>query len=208
MFLRQEDHADAVLAGRRQLDALAGHFLAVVLVRDLDQDAGAVTHQFVGADRATVVQVLEDLQALLDDVVRLVTLDVGDKSQPTGVLLIRGPVQAALGKLLNLGLNLRGVAHVALLEHNKPGAYCSAARATTRLNGVSSYYLDFSFRGLCKWGHINRPPGRLRRGPQADRWPACVAGRVAAEPPRPHGSAQAAVGTPALPTACRAGPLP
>ena len=70
VLLGQEDHADAVLAGRRQLDALARHLGAVELVGDLDQDAGAVAHQLVGADGAAMVEVLEDLQALLDDGVR------------------------------------------------------------------------------------------------------------------------------------------
>ena len=65
VLLRQEDHADAVFAGRRQLDALLRHLLAVEAVGDLDQDAGAVAHQLVGADRAAVVEVLEDLQTLL-----------------------------------------------------------------------------------------------------------------------------------------------
>ena len=59
---------DAVLA-----DAAAActpclrHLLAEELVRDLDQDAGAVAGQRVGADRAAVGQVLQDQQALLDD---------------------------------------------------------------------------------------------------------------------------------------------
>ena len=39
-FLRQEDHAHAVFARRRQFHALLGHFFAVVLVGNLDQDAG------------------------------------------------------------------------------------------------------------------------------------------------------------------------
>jgi hypothetical protein len=67
VFLGQEDHAHAVLAGRRQLHALGGHLGAVELVGDLDQDAGAVAHQLVGTHRTPVVQVLQDLQALLDD---------------------------------------------------------------------------------------------------------------------------------------------
>ena len=70
MFLRQEDHAHAVFARRWQLDALRRHLGAVELVRDLDQDAGAVAHQLVGADRAAVVEVGQDAQALLDDAVR------------------------------------------------------------------------------------------------------------------------------------------
>ena len=46
------------------------HLVAEERVGDLDQDAGAVAQQRVGADRAAVRQVLQDLQALLDDGVR------------------------------------------------------------------------------------------------------------------------------------------
>jgi hypothetical protein len=45
-----------------QFHALLGHFFAVELVRNLDQDTGAVAHQRVGTHGATVVDVLEDLQ--------------------------------------------------------------------------------------------------------------------------------------------------
>jgi hypothetical protein len=64
VLLRQEDHADAVFAGRRQRDALLGHFFAVQGIGQLHQDAGAVAHELVGAHGAPVVQVFKDLQAL------------------------------------------------------------------------------------------------------------------------------------------------
>ena len=46
-------------------------FLLEELVRDLDQDAGAVAGQRVGADGAAVLEVLEDAERVLDDLVRL-----------------------------------------------------------------------------------------------------------------------------------------
>jgi hypothetical protein len=67
-FLGQEHHADAVLAGGRQAHALRRHLFAEELVRNLDQDAGAVALQRVGTDRAPVVEVLQDLEALQNDV--------------------------------------------------------------------------------------------------------------------------------------------
>jgi hypothetical protein len=97
VFLGQEDHADAVLAGRRQVDALRRHLGAVVLVRDLDQDARAVAHQLVGTHRTAVVQVLEDLQPLLDDAVRSHALDVGDEADAAGIVLVSRAVQAVGG---------------------------------------------------------------------------------------------------------------
>ena len=56
---RHEQMADAILAGRRQLDALLGHLLAEEAVGDLHQHAGAVAHQRIGADGAAMRQVLE-----------------------------------------------------------------------------------------------------------------------------------------------------
>ena len=55
---------------------------------NLDQDAGAVAHQLVGADRAAVVEVLQDQQALLDDRVALVALDVGDEADAAGIVFV------------------------------------------------------------------------------------------------------------------------
>ena len=87
-FLRQKDHADAVVAGLRQGDALLRHFLAQVGVWNLDQDTGPVAHQRVGADGAPVIQVFQDLQALFDDRVALLPLDVCDKTDTAGVVLV------------------------------------------------------------------------------------------------------------------------
>jgi hypothetical protein len=115
VFLREEDLADAVLARRRQLHAQGGHLGAEVLVGDLDQDARAVAHELVGADGPAMVQVLEDLEALLDDRVRLLALDVRDEADTAGVLLVRGVVQPARGRGGDVGrrggLVLGGLAH-------------------------------------------------------------------------------------------------
>jgi hypothetical protein len=78
---------------RRQFHALLGHFFAVVLVRDLDQDTGAVAHQRVGAHRAPVIEVLQDQQTLFHDRVALVALDVGDETDAAGIVFIGRIVQ-------------------------------------------------------------------------------------------------------------------
>ncbi len=97
MFLGQEDLADAVFAGRRQLDADGGHLGAEVFVGDLDQDARAIAHQLVGADGAAMVEVLEDLQALRDDRMRALTLDVRHETDAAGIVLVGGVVHPARG---------------------------------------------------------------------------------------------------------------
>ena len=95
-FLRQEDHPDAILAGRRELDALLGHFLAIELVRNLDQDAGPVALERVGANGAAVIEVLQDQQALLDDPVVLLSLDVGHETHTASVVFVGGVIQTLL----------------------------------------------------------------------------------------------------------------
>ena len=88
----QERHADAVLAGRRQGEAELGALAREELVRDLDQDAGAVAGFRIAAAGAAVGQVDQDLDALDDDVVRLLTLDVGDEADSAGIVLMPGVV--------------------------------------------------------------------------------------------------------------------
>ncbi len=87
MLFRQEDHADAVFAQRRQLNALLGHLFAVERVRQLNQDARAVTHQLVGPHGTAMIQVFQDLECALHDVMGFDALDVRHESNATGVML-------------------------------------------------------------------------------------------------------------------------
>jgi hypothetical protein len=68
--------------------ALLGHFLAKEGVGNLNQDPGTVAHQRVGTNRAAVIQVLQDQQALLDDRVTFLAPDVRYKTDATGVVLV------------------------------------------------------------------------------------------------------------------------
>jgi hypothetical protein len=56
-------------------------------VRHLDQDARAVAGQRVATRGAPVHEVPEDLDPLLDDVVRGLTLDVGHETGAAGIVL-------------------------------------------------------------------------------------------------------------------------
>jgi len=82
-------------------NALRGHLGTEVVVGDLDQDARAVAHQGIGTHGTAVVQVLQDLQTLLNDGVRLLALDVGHEAHAAGVVLIGWVVQPAFGEGLN-----------------------------------------------------------------------------------------------------------
>ena len=79
---------DAVLADGGKRDAELAARAAQERVGQLDQDAGAVALQRIGARRAAMRQVFEDRQALTDDGVILATLDVGDEAQPASVVLV------------------------------------------------------------------------------------------------------------------------
>ena len=67
---RHEELADGVMAGLGQGEAELGAFLGEEAVRDLGQHAAAVAERRVGAGRAAMVEVDQDLQALLEDGVR------------------------------------------------------------------------------------------------------------------------------------------
>ena len=96
--LRQEDHADAVLAGARQGHAPFARHQLQEFVRRLDEDARAVAGIGLAAARAAMVQVQQHLQGLLDDGVGLPAFDVGHESHPAGLVLELRIVQALLGR--------------------------------------------------------------------------------------------------------------
>ncbi len=68
----------------------SAHLLGEKFVRDLNQDAGAVAHARVRAGRAAMLEIAENAQAVLDDLVRLAALDVGDEADAAGILVERG----------------------------------------------------------------------------------------------------------------------
>ena len=84
---RQEHHADAVFAGLGKASFCMRELLLEERVRDLQQDAGAVARQRVAAAGATMLEVGEDRQALLDDVARLGSAHVDHEADPAGVVL-------------------------------------------------------------------------------------------------------------------------
>ena len=91
---RHEEVADAVFAGLREGDAEGRALLDEEVVRDLHENAATVAHLRVGADGAAMVEVLQDLEALGDDRVRLAVLHVGDEADAAGILLVGGIVEA------------------------------------------------------------------------------------------------------------------
>jgi hypothetical protein len=57
-------------------------------MRDLDQDSGAVARVGLTAAGAAVLQVLQNLERLGDNPMRLAALDVHHEADATGVVLV------------------------------------------------------------------------------------------------------------------------
>ena len=102
--LRQEDVATTVAALRRQLDAELRRLGAQKGVGHLDQDAGAVAEQRIVSGRPSVREVLENLQALLDDRVALAILDMSDKADAAGVVFMGGVVEPLPARYVHFGI--------------------------------------------------------------------------------------------------------
>ena len=86
-LLRQEDHADAVVADCGKLNALRTHLLAVEGVRNLNENARAVAAERIGAHGASMVEVVQNQQRVLNDLVRRPALDVDDGTHAARVVL-------------------------------------------------------------------------------------------------------------------------
>ena len=120
---RQETHRDGVTARRRQAQAGTCGPVAQQRIRHLDQAAGAVAHQRIGTDRAAMVEVQQDLQALRDHVVRFAALDVRDEADAARVMLVAGIVEALLRERFHLGsLSLGAGASRCTVQPSRRGA--------------------------------------------------------------------------------------
>jgi hypothetical protein len=93
LFNRQESHAYGVLAGRRQFESENRALASKKLVRNLNQDAGAVTSFGIAAAGAAMGEIYQDLDSLLDDLMALLTANAGYKTHSASVVLIRGIVE-------------------------------------------------------------------------------------------------------------------
>ena len=156
--LRHEPVADAVVPDRRQFDALLGHLLAEEAVRNLHQHAGAVAHQRIGADGAAMREVLEHGQTVLDDLVRLHALHLGDEADAAGIVLVARIVEALGGRQTG---NLRRSARLTDAPFVWAGTVCSVT------DGVKSVIIMSSVPCPRQGGFL----GRCRRAKPARRSP-------------------------------------
>ena len=91
----EEDHADAVVAGGRQVDPVFGGDACEKAVRHLQQDARAVTRFRIGARGAAMIEPLEYFERLFDDAVRCDAVELHDRAKPTGVVLKLAIIETA-----------------------------------------------------------------------------------------------------------------
>ncbi len=90
----QKGHSHAVFAGSGQFEAQAGAFALEKSVGNLDQNARAVAGLRIAAAGASVRQIDQDLNALEDDIVRLVPGDIGYKTDAASIVLLLRVIEA------------------------------------------------------------------------------------------------------------------
>jgi hypothetical protein len=90
MFLHREKcHSHGVRAGLRQLKSQLSALALKELVGDLKKNAGAVASLGVASTSAAVGQIEENLNSLAYDVMRFLTANIGDESDPASIMLLR-----------------------------------------------------------------------------------------------------------------------
>ena len=130
---RHEELSDRVMAGLGQVQAELFAFVREEGVRNLRQHAAAVAERRVGADGAAMVEIDEDLQALLQDGVRLAAVHVGDDADAARIALVRGIVKTLRARRRRIGAARGGGARnaervAAVSELLGPGVHLSTPR--------------------------------------------------------------------------------
>ncbi|MNV22303.1 hypothetical protein D3C71_1132700 [compost metagenome] len=95
---RQEEMTNGIFTGLRQRYALLCHFFTEETIRDLHKNTRAVTHQRVGTDSTAMRQVFQDEQAVLDDLVRLLALHIGNEADAAGIMLVARIIKTLGGR--------------------------------------------------------------------------------------------------------------
>ena len=95
----KEHHTNAVLTGSWQPYAQSFALVLEKPVGHLDQNTGAIPRFGVVPAGATVTQVDQDLQGLVDDLVGLVPLDVGDHAHAAAIVLVLRRIKSVSGRL-------------------------------------------------------------------------------------------------------------
>ena len=96
VVLREEQHGHAIVALCRQnLAALLGLFTEKVM-RNLEQDAGAVAGVLLESRTAAVLQVDQNGQRVVQNLVMALTVDIGKRADATCIVVEFGAIKALL----------------------------------------------------------------------------------------------------------------
>jgi hypothetical protein len=91
---RQEDHPHSVLPWFGQLESQPLTGTPEKIMRHLHQDAGAIARILLTPTGTAMVQVLQDRKRLLDDLVRLLPLDVDDEADAARIMFESRVIEA------------------------------------------------------------------------------------------------------------------
>ena len=94
---REKDHAHPIGAGRRQREAESPGFADEKRMRNLNENACAVPGLRVAAASAPVRQVDQNLNALQDNIVRPVAIDIRHETQAAGIVFLTGVIEPLWG---------------------------------------------------------------------------------------------------------------
>jgi hypothetical protein len=106
--LRHEQLADRIVPGLWQLESKPHRLSTKKIMWNLHQYTGAITHQRIGADGSTVLEVFEYVQRIGDEGMTFAAFEIDDKADTASVVLTgwivkalrAGHARAALGKLV------------------------------------------------------------------------------------------------------------
>ena len=91
---RQEHHPDAVSAWFGQRKPQFPAFASEKFVRDLDQDARSIARFRIAAAGSAMGQIDENFDALADDFVRLLPVEIDHETHPAGVMFMARVVES------------------------------------------------------------------------------------------------------------------
>ena len=131
LIARHEDVAGGIAAGRRQREAELAALVLEEVVRDLNEHAGAVAGQRVGAHCAAVLEVGENLEGVGDDLMRFAALEIGDEADATRIALVRRIIKTLRRRRFE-ALERFDFAHLLALRHTATSVRDAASIRTDR----------------------------------------------------------------------------
>ena len=96
VVLREEQHGHAIVALCRQNLAALLSLFAEKVMRNLEQDAGAVAGVLLESRAAAVLQVDQNGQCIVQDLVMALTVDIGKRADATCIVVEFGAIKALL----------------------------------------------------------------------------------------------------------------